>query len=231
MKKWYVLATLVLVILIAVYLYADFSRGSCIQVPTTATNRITGKVETFGNPCDVPFWYKDVTDHNPGKFSEETNNMGTENIVIDESKNATDNNAKVSAFLELLSRKYEGVFSEQNPYNFEWRWRDPSLSSTTHPNISMVNGRAMYISDLSLQDLQFGERSVLFQLNKTLPLFFEQEGFRQAIANDSDHPTKASSVIGYESTELGVVCVRIIEDNESEFITYQIACGSDPSNH
>lgn len=46
-----------------------YSPQTCIQVVVSATNRITGEEKVFGDPCSVPFWYKDVKDYNPEQTS------------------------------------------------------------------------------------------------------------------------------------------------------------------
>ncbi len=59
-----VLGIILLVTLVA-YRYSYLPSKSCIQVLVSATHRITGEEVTFGNPCTIPFWYKDVHDFNP----------------------------------------------------------------------------------------------------------------------------------------------------------------------
>ncbi len=128
------------------------------------------------------------------------------------------------AFLERIRAYYPDVFSEPAPYSFEWRWRDPNMKTSIYPTVSRVEGEMISTSEFSFQDLAFGEQSLLFRIEQMLPIFFEQEGFVSAPENDSDHSTTGSSVAGYKHTEDGVVCLRIIEDTESEFINYRITC-------
>lgn len=127
--------------------------------------------------------------------------------------------------LENVRAQHPNIFSEPTDYTFEWRWRDSSTSINTPPNISNIQGWVISASEFSFQDLFLGDQSLFYQIENTLRSFFEQEGFTQATANNSDHPTNGSSVQGYERINDGTVCLRIIEDTESEFINYKIACG------
>ncbi len=131
-----------------------------------------------------------------------------------------------ATFLEKVRAKYPDVFSETTSFSFEWRWRDSTKGINVQPVITKIQGKAISTAEFSFQDLIHGEQSLLFQIEKTLPVFFEQEGFIRAVENDADHPTNGSSVQGYKRVKDGIVCLRIIEDTESEFINYQIACGS-----
>ncbi len=127
--------------------------------------------------------------------------------------------------LNRIRSEYSDIFSTPTDYSFEWRWYD----TNTGPNISNIQGKVISTSEFSFQDLFLGDQSLFYQIENTLPSFFEQEGFTQATANDSDHPTNGSSVQGYERINDGVVCLRIIEDTESEFMNYKIACGFNPA--
>lgn len=72
MKRLSVVSIALIVVLLgclAVYRYVYLPSNSCVQVLVSATHRITGKEGVFGNPCSVPFWYKDVRDYNPGQTS------------------------------------------------------------------------------------------------------------------------------------------------------------------
>jgi hypothetical protein len=61
--------TLIILVLLSVtysiYMYS-LSHGSCIQVLTQATNRITGNTKIFGNPCQIPFWFRNIESYNLG---------------------------------------------------------------------------------------------------------------------------------------------------------------------
>ncbi|MBI2120131.1 MAG: hypothetical protein HYT94_00725 [Parcubacteria group bacterium] len=35
----------------------NLGSGICTENTQPAKNRITGRVKTFGTPCEVPFWY------------------------------------------------------------------------------------------------------------------------------------------------------------------------------
>lgn len=59
MKKFIIILVLVIIIIFGIY-YNSLGKGNCIQVVVSATNRITGKTKEFGNPCLVPFWYKNI---------------------------------------------------------------------------------------------------------------------------------------------------------------------------
>jgi len=59
MKKIIVVFMLVIIVIFGVY-YTSLGKGDCAQVVVSATNRITGKTKEFGNPCIVPFWYKNI---------------------------------------------------------------------------------------------------------------------------------------------------------------------------
>ncbi len=70
MKKIFIsicLLVSVLIVAFLIYFYLYLPNGSCVQVMVSATNRITGNTKVFGNPCTVPFWYKDIDDYNPGQ--------------------------------------------------------------------------------------------------------------------------------------------------------------------
>lgn len=131
----------------------------------------------------------------------------------------------LNTFLEQVRTQYPNFFSAPVNSSFEWRWRDPNMGINALPVITKIQGKAISTAEFSFQDLIHGEQSLLFQIEKTLPTFFEQEGFIQAVENDADHPTSGSSVRGYKRVKDGIVCLRIIEDTESEFINYRISCG------
>lgn len=131
----------------------------------------------------------------------------------------------LNMFLERVRTQYPNFFSAPINSSFEWRWRDPNMGINALPAITKIQGKAISTAEFSFQDLIHGEQSLLFQIEKTLPTFFEQEGFMQAVENDADHPTSGSSVRGYKRAKDGIVCLRIIEDTESEFINYRISCG------
>lgn len=59
MKKVIILIILTVVVIFGIY-YFFIKKVNCIQVVVSATNRITGKTKVFGNPCGIPFWYKDI---------------------------------------------------------------------------------------------------------------------------------------------------------------------------
>ena len=61
-----VLMTVSAALFLSAIVYKNFFPSqTCIQVLVSATNRITGEEKVFGDPCSVPFWYKEVKDYNP----------------------------------------------------------------------------------------------------------------------------------------------------------------------
>jgi hypothetical protein len=73
MKKALKVTTIVFVALLIGFIISKyFPSQTCIQVLVSATNRITGEEKVFGEPCSVPFWYKDMKDYNPELDSEES---------------------------------------------------------------------------------------------------------------------------------------------------------------
>lgn len=66
-KNFVKIIGIVLFLLTAILLSYQFFylSSGCIQVLVSATHRFTGEVKTFGDPCSVPFWYKDVRAFNP----------------------------------------------------------------------------------------------------------------------------------------------------------------------
>ncbi len=66
--KFLIIAVAVIPLVIIGYRYV-YSPQICIQVVVSATNRITGEEKVFGDPCSVPFWYKDVKDYSPRQTS------------------------------------------------------------------------------------------------------------------------------------------------------------------
>lgn len=68
MKKIYkilIVLGIVLVSTLVAYRYSYLPNKLCIQVLVSATHRLTGEEVTFGNPCSIPFWYKDIRTFNP----------------------------------------------------------------------------------------------------------------------------------------------------------------------
>ena len=59
MKKIISIIILLIIAIFGIY-YFNLGKGNCTQEVVKATNRITGKTKEFGNPCIVPFWYKNI---------------------------------------------------------------------------------------------------------------------------------------------------------------------------
>ena len=67
-----VLGTVFVVLFLSAIVYKYFFPSqTCIQVLVSATNRITEEEKIFGDPCRVPFWYKDVRVYNPEQLAVE----------------------------------------------------------------------------------------------------------------------------------------------------------------
>ncbi len=85
MKKPYVISIAIILVLLgclAAYRYVYLPSNSCVQVLVSATNRITGVEKVFGDPCSVPFWYKDVRDFNSELINQDDEKVYTVKEVL-----------------------------------------------------------------------------------------------------------------------------------------------------
>jgi hypothetical protein len=117
MNRRYVLSVIFALSVLAsfsIYQYVYLPGGSCIQVLVSATNRITGKLETFGNPCIVPFWYTDVQDYNPTPIPvSKISSLGAPVVIV-----AYDNVVD----LLLPSRECDRTYVVERSYdNVDWQ--------------------------------------------------------------------------------------------------------------
>jgi hypothetical protein len=113
------------------------------------------------------------------------------------------------------------LFTEPEAVTFKWRL-------STKEGLMNVSGQTMFATDLSFQDLHMGEQSSYFQLESSLDDFFMENSFNQSLENASDSP--AVSSMGWRSSQTdGLVCVRDVVNNDSEYISYSISCGLLPA--
>jgi hypothetical protein len=111
-----VASILLLVTSFIIYKYVYLSGGTCIQVVVSATSRLSGKTEVFGNPCIIPFWYKEVREYNPAqKVGDMSSGISQEKIGV----SLTDNLHTTSPSVERKTYRNDKYgFSIQYPADF-----------------------------------------------------------------------------------------------------------------
>lgn len=177
-----------------------------------AINNLTNDCWIHGNVHRTPYSQDLTTPLNTPIIKE---SIETESITVNE----------VDLLLQRISNQHEFHFTEPEDQVFEWRWYEGGNHVAT-PTISAINGRAIQGMDLSFQDNDDEYGSYVYRLDAEIAEYFEsREFFEQSTVNAVDYPTNGSSLLGYENTTTGIVCLRTLEDTGSEFLIYRIACG------
>jgi len=194
--------------------------GPCAQFIPPSPNFCEGRGEIVSggvNKCGCQLPPKCSEDNIPFRQDQES-----DVVIVPQEKAGSINTP--GAILSRLQERFPGAFRDRDFEIFEWRINDGQYAGT-------AAGEVIQAYQLSLQDLDFGEQSVLYRLESTLNNFFIIEGgLEPSPDNTYEGSTNGRSIVSFEDTDEGIACMREIVDHGAEYIGYKIYCGCTPDD-